>query len=85
MIVNVRLVYVSADHKGMITLGKALGKFYAQPVGFFRSDLTGAERLAHMIGSLPAMRVTVGLRMQSSFWQSDSTLPRPDECEVRTM
>ena len=23
--------------------------------------------------------------MQSSFWQSDSTLPRPDECEVRTM
>lgn len=36
-------------------------------------------------GSLPAMRVTVGLRMQSSFWQSDSTLPRPDECEVRTM
>ena len=48
---NVRLVYVSADHKGMITLGKALGKFYAQPVGFFRSDLTGAERLAHMIGN----------------------------------
>ena len=36
-------------------------------------------------GSLPAMRVTVGLRMQSSFWQSDSTLPRPDECEVRMM
>ena len=34
---------------------------------------------------VPAMRVTVGLRMQSSFWQSDSTLPRPDECEVRTM
>ena len=32
--------------------------------------------------SLPAMRVTAGLRMQSSFWQSGSTLPRPDECEA---
>ena len=31
------------------------------------------------------MRVTAGLRMQSSFWQSGSTLPRPDECEVRMM
>ena len=47
---NVRLVYVSADHKGMIALGKTLGKFHTQPVRFFRSDLTGAERLAHMIG-----------------------------------
>jgi hypothetical protein len=26
---NVRLVYVSTDHKGMISLGKTLGKFYA--------------------------------------------------------
>ena len=26
---NVRLVYVSADHKGMIALGKTLGKFHA--------------------------------------------------------
>ena len=32
-----------------------------------------------------AMRVTAGLRMQSSFWQSGSTLPRPDECAVRMM
>ena len=51
MIVNVRLVYVGADHKGMIALGKTLGKFYAQPVCFFRSDLSGAEGLAHMIGN----------------------------------
>ena len=29
---NVRLIYVSADHKGMIAFGKSLGKFYAQPV-----------------------------------------------------
>ena len=48
---NVRLVYVSTDHKSMIALGKTLGKFYAQQVGFFRSDLSGAERLAHMIGN----------------------------------
>ena len=30
--------------------------------------------------SLPAMRVTAGLWMRSSFWQSGSTLPLPDEC-----
>jgi hypothetical protein len=41
---------MSADHKGMIALGKTLGKFHTQPVRFFRSDLTGAEGLAHMIG-----------------------------------
>ena len=47
---NVRLVYVGADHKGMIALGKPLGKFYAQSVCFFRGNLTRAEGLAHMIG-----------------------------------
>ena len=36
-------------------------------------------------GSLPAMRVTAGLRMRSSFWQSGSTLPLPDECVARMM
>ena len=48
---NVRLVYVSADHKGMIAFGKTLGKFHTQPVSFLRCDLTGAEGLAHMIGN----------------------------------
>ena len=48
---NVRLVYVGADHKGMIAFGKTLGKFYTQPVCFFRGDFAGAERLAHMIGN----------------------------------
>ena len=48
---NVRFVYVSTDHKGMIALGKTLGKFYAQPVSFLRCDLTRAEGLAHMIGN----------------------------------
>ena len=48
---NVRLIYVSADHKGMIAFGKSLGKFYAQPVCFFRGNLTGAEGLAYMIGN----------------------------------
>ena len=48
---NVRLVYVSADHKGMIAFSKTLCKFYAQPVCFFRGNLTGAEGLAHMIGN----------------------------------
>ena len=30
-------------------------------------------------------RVTVGLRMQSSFWQSGSTLPLQDECVAQMM
>ena len=47
---NVRLVYASADHKGMIAFSKTLCKFYAQPVCFFRGNLTRAEGLAHMIG-----------------------------------
>ena len=48
---NVRLVYVSADYKGMIAFSKTLCKFYAQTVGFFRGNLTGAEGLAYMIGN----------------------------------
>ena len=36
-------------------------------------------------GSLQAMRVTAGLRMQSFFWQSGSTLPLPDECVAQMM
>ena len=48
---NVRLVYVSADHKGMIAFSKTLCKFYAQPVCFFLGNLTRAEGLAHMIGN----------------------------------
>ena len=35
----------------MIAFGKTPCKFYAQPVCFFRSNLTGAEGLAHMIGN----------------------------------
>ena len=48
---NVRLVYVSADHKGMILFCESPGKFHSQPVGFFQGNLTGAEGLAHMIGN----------------------------------
>ena len=29
--------------------------------------------------------ITAGLRMQSFFWQSGSTLPLPDECVVQMM
>ena len=43
VIMNVRFVYVSADHKGVIALGEPLGKFHAQAVGFFRRDFTGFE------------------------------------------
>ena len=43
VIMNVRFVYVSADHKGVIALGKPFGKFYAQAVCFLRRDFTGFE------------------------------------------
>ena len=46
-------------------------------------DLWPIQRKQITAGSLPAMRVTAGLRMQSSFWQSGSTLPLPDECAVQ--
>ena len=36
-------------------------------------------------GSLPAMLVTAGQRMRSSFWQSGCILLLPDECAVRMM
>ena len=51
VIMNVRFVYVGANHKGVIAFSKTLCKFYAQPVCFFRGNLTGAEGLAHMIGN----------------------------------
>ena len=50
VIMNMRFVDVGADHKGMIAFGEPPGKFYAQPVGFLRCDLSGPERLAHMVG-----------------------------------
>ena len=43
VIMNVRFVYVSADHKGVIALGKPPGKLHAQAVGFLRRDFTGFE------------------------------------------
>ena len=48
-------------------------------------DYVANPRKQMTADSLPAMRVTAGLRMQSFFWQSGSTLPLPDECEVRMM
>jgi len=43
VIMDVRFVYVGADHKGVIALGKPLGKFHAQAVCFLRCNLTGFE------------------------------------------
>ena len=48
-------------------------------------DYVPIQRKQITAGSLPAMRVTAGLRMRSSFWQSGSTLPLPDECVVQMM
>ena len=49
------------------------------------STMWPIQRKQITAGSLPAMRVTAGLRMRSSFWQSGSTLPLPDECVVQMM
>ena len=42
---------VGADHKCVIAFGKALGKLYAQAVGFLRRDLSGDKGLTHLIGN----------------------------------
>ena len=57
----------------------------AQKVGrsVTSSTMWQTHRKQITAGSLPAMRVTAGLRMRSSFWQSGSTLPLPDECAVQ--
>ena len=47
---GVLFIDVGADHKCVIAFGKALGKLYAQAVGFLRRDLSGNERLPDLIG-----------------------------------
>ena len=44
------LVNVGTNDKGVFALGEPLGKFYTEPVGFLRDDLPRAERLADMVG-----------------------------------
>ena len=48
-------------------------------------DYVAIHRKQITANSLPAMRVTAGLRMRSSFWQSGSTLPLPDGCAAQMM
>ena len=50
MIVDMSLVDVCADDKGVFALGEPLGKFHAETVGFFRGDLPRAEGPADMVG-----------------------------------
>ena len=50
MIMDMGLINVGANDKGVFALGEPLGKFHAQPVGFLRRDLPRAERLADMVG-----------------------------------
>ena len=47
---DVRTIYVGADDKGMIVLGKASGKLHADAVGLLRRDLSGHKRLPDMVG-----------------------------------
>ena len=50
MIMDMGLINVGANDKGVFALGEPLGKLHAQPVGFLRRDLPRAERLADMVG-----------------------------------
>ena len=64
MVVDVLLVGVGTDDKGMVALREAPGKFIAELVGFLRCDLTRLERLAnlirnHIAGLLPAGELAV--------------------------
>ncbi len=43
MIMDMGLVDMSADDKGVFALGKPFGKFYAQLVGLLRGDLPRAD------------------------------------------
>ena len=64
-----------------------VGKAAAQKVGrsVTLSTMLRIQRKQITADSLPAMRVTAGLRMQSFFWQSGSTLLLPDECAAQMM
>ena len=49
VIMDMRFINMSTDHKCMVAFGESLCKFYSQSVGFFRRNLAGEEGLAHMI------------------------------------
>ena len=49
MIMDMGLVNMGTDDKGVFSLGEPLGKLHAQPVGFLRGDLPRTEGLANMV------------------------------------
>ena len=50
VVMDMGLVDMGADHKGVIALGEPLCKLHAQPVGFFRGNLAGDKGLPDMVG-----------------------------------
>ena len=64
MVVDVLLVGVGTDNKGMVALGEALGKFITELVGFLWSYLARFEGLPdlirnHIAGLFPAGELAV--------------------------
>ena len=64
MVMNVLLVGVGTDDKGMVVFGEAPGKFIADLVGFLRRDLPRFEGLPdlirnHIAGLFPAGELPV--------------------------
>ena len=50
VIMDMGLVNMGTNDKGVFSLGEPLGKFHTQPVGFLRGDLPRAKGLADMVG-----------------------------------
>ena len=50
VIMDMGLVDMGADHKGVTALGEPLCKLHAQPVCFFRGNLAGDKGLPDMVG-----------------------------------
>ena len=50
VVMDMGLVDMGADHKGVTALGEPFGKFHAQPVCFFRGNLAGDKGLPDMVG-----------------------------------
>lgn len=79
MIVDMGLVDMSADDKGVVPLSESPGKLLPQPVCFLCSDLAGDKRLAQMIGNhiICAAHPASLLNVSTAFSQTEIPHPRP--------
>ena len=60
MVMDVLLICMGADNKGMVAFQESLGKFVADAVRLLRRNLAGAKGLAHLIGDHIAVLPAAG-------------------------